>query len=447
VGIRNADLSFTGDSAVLDKLAASVGKTNLDGRLSVKSFTSPQLDFQLAADRLDVKELQALVAPSQTPSTDSAKPTGTSDSVLLRTTGTGTLSAGSINYDALVLEKVQATATLDHGLIRLDPITAGLFGGTHRGGITVDARKTPPSFAIGSQLERVDANRLASATTSLRDVINGALGTSVRLTFSGDSADNIAKTLNGTMGINLSEGSIANMDLTSEIANVAKFVTGQPRNARSTRVAALRGDFNVQNGLARTENLTAAIEGGTLGATGTVNLVDQSLNLRLNAVLSSDYSQKVGGSRVGGFMNTALANQQGELVVPLIVTGTMSQPRFAPDVQKVAEMRVKSLVPSLKDPGGLTSGILGVIGGQRGGQQGEGAASPGGAIGDILGAVTGRGKAPAQPPAEGNTQKPPAETAKPQQQDRGKQVEDTLRDLLGRRRKPVEEKPAEQPAK
>lgn len=440
VGIRNADLGFTRDSAVLDKLAATIGKTALDGRLTVRNFTAPQLDFQLSADRLDVRELQALMSP--TPATPAASKTAapSEDNVLLRTTGSGKLSAGAIVYDALLLENVQATATLDHGLIKLAPVTAGLFGGRHNGAITVDARKTPASFAIGSELVKVDANKLASATTSLRDVINGALGTSLRLTFAGEGADSIARSLNGTMGLNLSEGSIANMDLRSEIANVAKFVTGQPRAERSTRIAALRGDFNVTNGLARTENLTATIDGGTMGATGTVNLVDQSLNMRLTAVLSKEYSQKAGGSGIGGFMTTALSNQQGELVIPLLVTGSMAQPRFAPDVQRLAEMRVKNLVPSLGNPGSLTGGILGALGGQQGG-----AAGAGKTLGGILGAVTGRGQTPAQPPADGAAPAPPpAETAKPE---RGKQVEDALRDLLGRRRKPAEEKPAEQPAK
>ena len=187
------------------------------------------------------------------------------------------------------------------------------------------------------------------------------------------------------------------------------------------------------NGLARTENLTASIEGGTLGATGTINLVDQSLNLRLTTVLSSDYSQRVGGSRVGGFMTTTLANQQGELVVPLLVTGTMARPRFAPDVQRIAEMKVRSLLPSLGNPGSLTSGILGAIGGQ--GEQGK---PSGKGLGDLLGAVTGTGKTPPRPdqPAP-----PQTETAKPQPQDPGKQVGDVLRDLL--RRKKQEDKPAE----
>ena len=105
--------------------------------------------------------------------------------MLLRTTGSGRLRAGSIAYDTLILDNVQTTATLDRGLITLNPVTAGLFGGQHRGSITVDARRTPAAFAIASDLEQVDANRLVSATTSLRDIIRGALGSNVRMNLRG----------------------------------------------------------------------------------------------------------------------------------------------------------------------------------------------------------------------------------------------------------------------
>jgi hypothetical protein len=67
-------------------------------------------------------------------------------------------------------------------------------------------------------------------------------------------------------------------------------------------------------------------------------------------------------------MNTALANNQGEIVIPILVTGTMKNPRFAPDLQKLAQMKLKGLVPSFDNPGGAASGILGTLLGQKGNQ-------------------------------------------------------------------------------
>ena len=116
-----------------------------------------------------------------------------------------------------------------------------------------------------------------------------------------------------------------------------------PSSTTWANLLKLTGTFNVRNGLAETNNLQAQIEGGSLGAVGAVNLVNNALNLHLTAVMSKWFSNKVGGTNVGGFMNTALANQQGELVIPVLVTGTFQHPIVAPDLQKVAQMKLQAL--------------------------------------------------------------------------------------------------------
>jgi hypothetical protein len=167
---------------------------------------------------------------------------------------------------------------------------------------------------------------------------------------------------------------------------------GPPKNF--TDLFQLTGNFDVKNGLAQTNNLKAVIDGGTLAAAGLVNLADQSLNLHVTAVLNKAISQQVGGTQVGGFMNTALANNQGELVLPVIVTGTFQHPQVAPDVQQIAKMKLDNLLPTSKNPGQLTTGILGAILGNKNqgganGQQPAGQQQKGG-IGGILGALGGQ---------------------------------------------------------
>jgi uncharacterized protein involved in outer membrane biogenesis len=251
----------------------------------------------------------------------------------------------------------------------------------------------------------------------VRDVIHGPLRATVDVRFAGEDADAVARSLDGTMSIELTDGRIANMNLRHEIGNIARVITGQAPAERTTQVARLTGTFQVTDGVARTDDLTAAIEDGTLSARGSVNLVDESIDLRLMAVLSREATQRVGGTQIGGLLTTALANQQGELVVPMLVTGSLQQPRFAPDTQLVAEMRLKNLVPSIRNPRELTSGLLDALRG-RGDQP---AAPPGepqeapqqtprDAVGDILGGIFGRGRQapPAQPePQEAEPPPPP----------------------------------------
>ena len=58
------------------------------------------------------------------------------------------------------------------------------------------------------------------------------------------------------------------------------------------------------------------------GSQGSVNLVNQSLDMAVTAVLSKDYAQSVGGTGVGGYLTTALANSKGELVMPIVIEWT-----------------------------------------------------------------------------------------------------------------------------
>ena len=121
----------------------------------------------------------------------------------------------------------------------------------------------------------------------------------------------------------------------------------------------------VRNGMVQTNNLQALLDIANVGITGNANLVTQALNLDVTAILSRGFSQQIGGTGIAGYMNTALANTQGELVIPATVTGTFQHPVFGPNVQKIAQMKLKGLMPSADNPLGGASGILGNLLGQK----------------------------------------------------------------------------------
>ncbi len=163
--------------------------------------------------------------------------------------------------------------------------------------------------------------------------------------------------------------------------------------------------FDVRNGVANTNDLKAALDVGTMAANGSVNLVNEALAMHLTAVLSQAYSQSVGGTGVGGYLNTALGNKNGELVLPVIVTGTMSHPTVMPDVQKLAEMKLNNIIPN-------AAGILGGKGG----------------AGGIVGALLGGGNQ-----QQGQQAQPAGKQAQPTQQ---QQLQDALGGLFGGKKKP-----------
>jgi hypothetical protein len=162
----------------------------------------------------------------------------------------------------------------------------------------------------------------------------------------------VVRTLNGTLDLNFNN-------------SIGGFLTASEKDKGFTNIARMTGDVVVKNGVAQSNNLLAQLDIGNVGAAGIANLVNQALDLRVTAVLSKDFSQRVGGTGIGGYLNTALANNQGELVIPAIVTGTFQNPNFAPDLQKVAQMKLRGLAPSSSNPLGGVGGLLGGLLGQK----------------------------------------------------------------------------------
>ena len=387
--IRNANMQFTQNSVNLTNLAASLGSTNASGSLSIANFQAPRLAFALSADKLNVTELQQITggaeqkAPvkkkadaswSLIPSANAA-PAPAQPSLLQSATGSGSIAVGSILYEQTELTNVHANVQLNHGVIQLNPLTSQIYGGQEAGSVTIDTRQNPTTYAVNAKLTGVDANKLLSSLSTVKDTVYGTLAASPNVTFATPPSGDIVPTLNGTLGLNLTNGKITKLDLVNELSKIGKFTGAAGTGAKGyTAISQMTGTLNIHNGVAQTNDLKAALDVGTMAATGTMNLVNQGLNLHVTAVLNKGFSQSVGGAGVGGYLNTALANKNGELVLPVLITGTMSHPLVAPDIEQIAQMKLKNLLPTA---GGLLNGkggndLGGIVGGLLGGQQQQG---------------------------------------------------------------------------
>ena len=208
LNVRNANLQFTQNSLNLTNLAASVGSTNASGNLSIANFQAPRLTFALAADKLNILELQKLVASgkptpakkaeaswSLVPTADAAS--APQPSFMDTATGTGTITVGSLIYDRTTLTNVHSNVNLNHGVIQLNPLTGQVFGGQINGSITADLRQTTSSFAINAKLNGADANQLLTAVANTKDSVYGTLNATMNQTFSTPASGDVAQTLNG----------------------------------------------------------------------------------------------------------------------------------------------------------------------------------------------------------------------------------------------------------
>ena len=232
----------------------------------------------------------------------------------------------------------------------------------------VDATVRAPQAALPDLL----AMAKAYGVTSL-DKISGAGNLSLDMHAAGPvqsfSSNEVVKALNGTINLNFNNMRYAGVDIAHQLTSLLGSGQSASKDQGYTNIQKMTGAILVKNGIATTNNLQATLDIGNVGAVGTANLASQTLNMEVNAVLTKAFSQQVGSAGVGSFMNSALANSQGELVIPATVTGTFQNPKFAPDVQKMAQMKLKGLIPSGDNPLGS---LLGGATGQKGQQPAAG---------------------------------------------------------------------------
>ena len=385
----NADYNVSddvpNDLLRIDKGVIKLGQTPISVTGTVNHKTTPaQLDLDLKANNVAIAEIARLAAAAGiafAPGTTvngqinaDIKAQGAADKPALN----GTLAAHDIQISGKEIAKPVEVKTVNIALtpteIRSDNFNVTSGGTTAAVQFSakqytsnspqVDATLRAPQAALPDVL----AMAKAYGVTSL-DKVTGAGNLSVDMHAAGPvqslSSDQIMKAVNGTINVNFNTVRYGGIDIAHQLLSmIGSKQTGKDQGF--TNVQKMTGTILVKNGVAQTNNLQAALDIGNVGAIGTANLVNQTLNMQLNAVLSKAFTQEVGGTGVGGYMSTALANSQGELVVPATVTGTFQNPKVMPDVQKMAQMKLKGLIPTGDNPLGAASSILGGLGGKKG---------------------------------------------------------------------------------
>src|SRR5205085_2849730 len=182
-------------------------------------------------------------------------------------------TADTVVYDEFTLKNLKSTVTLDHGIITVKPLTANLYNGQEAGTVVINARSTPPTYTVDSNLQNVDANQLLSSISPAKQTLYGLLSANADTHFTtAGGAQSILPSLNGKVSLNLKDGKVANVDLLHELATIAQFQKTARAVEPFTQLVQMTGDFDIHNGVARTNNLKAVIDAGSIAANGSVDL-------------------------------------------------------------------------------------------------------------------------------------------------------------------------------
>lgn len=405
-------------------LTTKLGSTPIDlnGTMQTKS-TPAHIDVNVRANNVSIAEAAKYAAASGMALTPGTTVTGTVNANIHAVGSadkpalSGTVNASNLQASGKDLPQPVQIQSVNLNLtptqIQSSPFNIVSGNTTANAQLTMRNYTSPTGTvdatlrAANAQLPAILAMAKAYGVTALDKVSGqGTLNVDMRAAGAVKSLTptEIERNLNGTVNVNFNNVKYSGANMSSELSKIAGFLRpGSSQSASGlTTISKMTGNIAIKNGVAETKDLQATLDIGNVGIVGTANLATEALNMRATAVISQNVSQQVGGQSIGGFMKTALANSQGELVIPAIITGTFSNPHFQPDVQQLAQMKLKGLIPNMNNPSSITGALGGLLGGlkapgqtttQQPGQQQQ----PANAVQQVLGGLFGK-KKQATPP-------------------------------------------------
>lgn len=355
-----AELAATPASASLSNIQGSLAGTTLRGRVEADLKQNPtRITATLDAGAIDLDKLApgsktkaaAQPRPGQQPrTTGAASPAalpGALDFAWLRSTDIAlTVNAQSLAKSGYLLETPRLRATARNGVLTVDEL-AGLFSGgqlTATAKLTAEA-DTAPALEGNVTLGKAELAKLAGG---LMGIGAGVLDASGRFETVGSTAEAWTRALSGSAQIAARDGLVRGVDLVAlrdrltALRRPQELLTTLATGLQGgeTRFASLDGNFVIENGVARTDDLLLTSDVGEARGVGQVNMPANTVNMTFQIAVKS------------------------EPVLPALtirLTGPLDQPTRSFEVRELQEYLARRATESLLEqvvPGATGGGTL-----------------------------------------------------------------------------------------
>jgi AsmA protein len=313
---------FAGDSARL-RLAdfdLNLDQSRITGEFDIRNLDQPKIGFTLSVDQIDLdRYLEPAEASSATE--DVAMPRDE----LKGHEVDGQLKVGALHMAGLDFTDATVGVSIRNGKLRLNPLTAGFYGGTYTGDIVLDSSGPVPVLSLDEKIDSVTFARLVSDLVDSESLSGLAQG-HVKLSGRGGSSSEVLGSLGGELGLSLSEGALEGINVWYEIRKgMAKYKgLDLPASEPSRTVfSRMQLDALVSDGIVNTRQLVAELPFLTLTGKGSVNLAQSTTDLRLVAAVRN----------APELVNDPLTAELSGKQLPFRVSGPMDNPRVMLDFE------------------------------------------------------------------------------------------------------------------
>lgn len=341
-GFARAELGK--QTITLSNLVMGADDALLSGSGAVHLGAVPKVDFDLKGEKLDLDAWLGQAAPAKAAATPAAPATGGDKgaapaakalsavepdlAALKRMDLAGRLQLGSLRVKGLDLSAVDLQLALAGGQLSLKQFSAAVAGGQVTASGVLDARQQPARYQVHKRVQGVDVRPLLQ-TLAQNDRLEGKGDLEVQVQGTGLSEQALRSQMQGKMSIRLSDGALHGINLAEMIREARATLTGkgadQVKEARKTDFSALTANFQIANGVARSDDIQLLAPALRVKGQGQTALVPETLDfLFLTSVVESSKGQ--GGKSV---------DELKDVTIPVRIGGHWQAPSYRLDVKEL----------------------------------------------------------------------------------------------------------------
>ena len=315
----------------LDGIDVRLDDTSIEGMVQLKYPDQSGIRFDVSLDEINLdRYLPPTTDESNVAANDDAGAAELPIDALKELDLQGKARIGRLTVSDAVLQNLEVTISAANGLLKIAPIHADLYAGKYNGNLTLNVAGERPRMMFKHSVDAVQAGGLLADLTETENV-KGLLSASVEGAGFARTSDELLRTLDGDISLNLAEGVYDGVDIWHEIRKARALLKGEPPPAASadpkTPITAMDLKGRIDKGTLNTDQLLLEIPFIRLDGTGAMNLVEQNMDYKFDA-------------RVFGNPEFGDGEDYSDLekfVIPLTVKGDIAGPKVGVDLADLAK--------------------------------------------------------------------------------------------------------------
>jgi len=377
----NAHIKADAKNLSVSKGILSLDDSKLNFSMNASDFSKPVVKFDLDLDQINLDQYLPPASDKKSSAKQQDQETKSKKMEMSKESAPGPIKKadytplrrlildGQLKIHTLVANKAKIQDVIlkiraKNGIFNLDPLKLNMYQGNVSGNATLNVTKDMPESNIRLIVSKVESGPFLKDVLE-KDILEGIMQADVTLAMTGTDPAVFKKTLNGKGELLFNDGAIKGIDLAGMVRNVqAAFGLAEKTDQKpKTDFAELKAPFTITNGVLNTPETSLKSPLLRVMANGTADLVKETLDFRVEPRI------------VGTLKGQGDETQRSGIMMPVLVTGNFSSPKFRPDLKSVAKQQLQEKVlesekvkkilekEELKDLQETTKGLLkGVFG-------------------------------------------------------------------------------------